>query len=248
MLGLGLLAKRSAAASGAMGVAARPWGVGATMWRALSTTSSGSSAPGIVSQPQRAGKALPMTKQADREPLAKRNKYANMNNRAPRMEIVSRVVAVDSTRKTTKGGRINSFRAMVVAGNGNGAGGFAVGKGRTVRAAIDKAYRHALTNWVPVDLSEDKGVFYDVIGKKNNTRVLLRACKPYNGLTASPLIKCLCDTVGIENATTKILGRTTTSSVVYAFFDALGKLHSPEDLSLARGMKVKRITRFRHRG
>jgi len=180
-----------------------------------------------------------------------RNKYAHLSKKDfdadPAQVVVSRILAVDSVRNTKKGGRTNRFRALVVAGNGNGALGFATGKSRNVRDAINKAATRAKmqSRWVPINLAPDKGLYHDVMGKKNNTLVLLRSTRPYAGLTANPVIQGLCLCAGIESAVTKVIGRTTTSSVVYAFFDALAKHRSPQEIAMFSGKKVKLCTRWR---
>ena len=53
--------------------------------------------------------------------------------------LVEKLVAVDRVAKVVKGGRIFSFTALTVVGDGNGRVGFGRGKAREVPAAIQKA-------------------------------------------------------------------------------------------------------------
>jgi len=53
--------------------------------------------------------------------------------------LVEKLVAVDRVAKVVKGGRIFSFTALTVVGDGNGRVGFGRGKAREVPAAISKA-------------------------------------------------------------------------------------------------------------
>ena len=57
--------------------------------------------------------------------------------------LVERLVAVDRVAKVVKGGRIFSFTALTVVGDGNGRVGFGRGKAREVPAAIQKALEAA---------------------------------------------------------------------------------------------------------
>ena len=52
--------------------------------------------------------------------------------------LVEKLVAVDRVAKVVKGGRIFSFTALTVVGDGNGRVGFGRGKAREVPAAIQK--------------------------------------------------------------------------------------------------------------
>ena len=57
--------------------------------------------------------------------------------------LVEKLVAVDRVAKVVKGGRIFSFTALTVVGDGNGRVGFGRGKAREVPAAIQKALEAA---------------------------------------------------------------------------------------------------------
>lgn len=67
--------------------------------------------------------------------------------------LVEKLVAVDRVAKVVKGGRIFSFTALTVVGDGNGRVGFGRGKAREVPAAIQKALEAAKRNMITVDLA-----------------------------------------------------------------------------------------------
>ena len=58
-------------------------------------------------------------------------------------ELQEKLIAVNRVSKTVKGGRIFSFTALTVVGDGNGRVGFGYGKAREVPAAIQKAMEKA---------------------------------------------------------------------------------------------------------
>ena len=67
--------------------------------------------------------------------------------------LVERLVTVGRVSKVVKGGRIFSFTALTVVGDGNGRVGFGRGKAREVPAAIQKALEAAKRNMITVDLA-----------------------------------------------------------------------------------------------
>lgn len=78
--------------------------------------------------------------------MAKEQQQAN--------DLQEKLIAVNRVSKTVKGGRIMSFTALTVVGDGNGRVGFGYGKAREVPAAIQKAMEKARRNMVTVALNE----------------------------------------------------------------------------------------------
>jgi small subunit ribosomal protein S5 len=161
-----------------------------------------------------------------------------------RVDFISRVLAVDSVRKTTKGGRINRFRALVACGNGHGAAGFSLGKSETMRKAVAKAYAGAKKRWVAIEMTPDKGIWHDVMGKFNNTQVLMRSAKPYTGIKAGPIVRGISECFGIETVVSKVIGPRGTLAQVYSTFHALSQLTTPHEESLRRGRRIVRVSRW----
>jgi len=70
-------------------------------------------------------------------------------------EFTEKLVAVNRTAKTVKGGRQFGFTALTVVGDGAGRVGFGFGKAREVPVAISKAMAQARKNLVQVSLKHD---------------------------------------------------------------------------------------------
>lgn len=66
---------------------------------------------------------------------------------------IEKLVQVNRVAKTVKGGRIFTFTALSVVGDGKGRVGFGRGKSREVPAAIQKAMEAARRNMIQVDLN-----------------------------------------------------------------------------------------------
>src|SRR3990167_470476 len=84
-----------------------------------------------------------------------------------------KLVAVSRNAKVVKGGRIFSFAAVTVVGNGNGRIGLGRGKAREVPVAIQKALESARKNMHDVVLKEGT-LHCQMNGKHGATRVFMK--------------------------------------------------------------------------
>ena len=75
-------------------------------------------------------------------------------------DLQEKLVAVNRVSKVVKGGRIFSFTALTVVGDGNGRVGFGYGKAREVPAAIQKAMEKARRNMTQVELNGNTLLVY----------------------------------------------------------------------------------------
>ena len=137
-----------------------------------------------------------------------------------------------------KQGRRFRYRSLVVMCNGLGAAGFGVGKGQRPRMALLDARRSCVKDIVMTSLTRDRGLFHDVMGECNNTKVVIRTAKPGSGLTAGRIVAAVLDCFGIRHATAKVIGRRNPFTVVNATFNALGKHESTAQLATRRGQRV----------
>lgn len=154
------------------------------------------------------------------------------------------VIRVDRNIKLWRGGRIQSYRALVIGGNLNGCAGFGTGKGVDPRAAVDAASRHCKRNIFFVDRYQNCALTRDLIGKSNSCKVVLRAT--YTGLRGNLLCRQILLYFGITNATAKcVQGNRSQYNVVRATFKALCTHESMEKIAHKRGRRLLSIDRGR---
>ena len=138
------------------------------------------------------------------------------------------------TRVTAKG-RERSFSALVVIGDGKGMAGFGRARGITSEKAKSKAYVVAGKNLIYIPRYQKRGIFYNVTGIHNDTKIQIIKRPRGFGLKAGPIVYSILKAFGITDVTTKVTGNNTSISQVYATFNALLQIVSNRQLSLSRG-------------
>ena len=146
------------------------------------------------------------------------------------------LVRTDRVCKMWRGGRIDSYRALVIGGNLKGCGGFGVGKSFEPEDAVETACRMAKRNIFFVDRYRNRSLTRDLVGRQNSCKVVLRATS--NGLRGNPLCCEILKLFGITDVTAKAHGGRSHHNVVRATFKALMTHESLEDISMKRGVRL----------
>ena len=154
--------------------------------------------------------------------------------------LVEKLVAVDRVAKVVKGGRIFSFTALTVVGDGNGRVGFGRGKAREVPAAISKALEAARRNMITVDLVKGT-VQHPINARHGASRVYMQPASEGTGVIAGGAMRAVLEAVGVRNVLTKCYGSTNAANVVNATFNGLRDMTSPEKVAAKRGLTVEQI-------
>jgi small subunit ribosomal protein S5 len=149
-----------------------------------------------------------------------------------------RLIQYSQSSVTRKGGRVNSFRALIVLGNGQGSAGFGFGKGVNMRFAIEDATMKAYRDVVSIPLYENRTLHHDCLGKYNNVKVQMRSARPGYGLKAGPVMNAICDCFGIRDCVTRVHGGSNRYTVVHAAFKSFENYRSVEQAALARGQRL----------
>lgn len=152
-----------------------------------------------------------------------------------------KLVAVERNSKVVKGGRIFSFSASVVVGDGNGRIGIGRGKAREVPVAIQKAMESARKGMVDIDLN-DKTLYHEIVGRHGSTRVFMKPASEGTGIIAGGAMRPVFEVLGIENVLAKINGGTNPDNVMLATLNGLKRISSPEAIARKRGKTVEEIT------
>ncbi|MGL9769829.1 MAG: 30S ribosomal protein S5 [Sodalis sp. (in: enterobacteria)] len=155
-------------------------------------------------------------------------------------ELQEKLISVNRVSKTVKGGRIFSFTALTVVGDGNGRIGFGYGKAREVPAAIQKAMEKARRNMMNIALNSGT-LQHSIKATHTGSRVFMQPASEGTGIIAGGAMRAVLEVAGVHNVLAKAYGSTNPINVVRATIEALGNMKSPEMIAAKRGKSVKEI-------
>jgi small subunit ribosomal protein S5 len=155
-------------------------------------------------------------------------------------DYIEKLVHVNRVAKVVKGGRIFSFTALTVVGDGNGKIGFGYGKAREVPAAIAKAMEAARRNMIQVDL-KDNTLQHTILGKHGAAKVHMQPASAGTGIIAGGAMRAVFEVVGVHNVLAKCIGTNNPINVVRATMNGLKSMVSPDQMAAKRGKTVDEI-------
>ncbi len=153
---------------------------------------------------------------------------------------IEKLVAVARNAKVVKGGKIFSFSAVTVVGDGRGRIGIGRGKAREVPVAIKKALENARKNMQHVVLNNGT-LHHEVTAKHGATRVFMKPASDGTGIIAGGAMRAVFEVLGLKNVLAKIGGSTNPVNVVRATLRALASITPPEFLAAKRGKTVNEL-------
>jgi len=152
-----------------------------------------------------------------------------------------KLISVNRVAKVVKGGRIFSFAALTVVGDGDGRIGIGQGKAREVPVAVQKAMDDARRNMVKVHLKSGT-IHYPVTGRHGAAKVIMRPASEGTGIIAGGAMRAVCEVVGLNNVLAKSLGSRNPVNVVRATIKALRAISNPAEMAAKRGKKIDEIS------
>ena len=151
-----------------------------------------------------------------------------------------KLIAVDRVAKVVKGGRIFSFTALTVVGDGNGRVGFGRGKAREVPAAIQKALEAARRNMITVDLNGST-LQHPITSNHGASRVYMQPASEGTGIIAGGAMRAVFEVMGVTNVLAKCIGSTNPYNVVRATLNGMQSMNTPAEVAAKRGKTVEEI-------
>ena len=170
--------------------------------------------------------------------MAQDNKKEEYQNQTDGLR--EKMINVNRVTKVVKGGRIMSFAALAVVGDGDGAVGMGKGKAREVPLAVQKAMEEAKRGMVKVDLNNGT-LHHSVIGIHGAAKVLIQPASEGTGIIAGGAMRAIFEVMGITDVTAKCIGSANAYNVVRATLNGLASTNSPASIAAKRGKTVEEI-------
>jgi len=151
-----------------------------------------------------------------------------------------RLVQVRRIAKVVKGGRIFSFSALVVVGDGNGRVGYGHGKSKEVPTAIQKATEQARKNMFFIPLAGNT-IHHEITWSFGASRVFMKPASEGTGIISGGAMRAVLEVLGVKNILSKSIGSTNPGNIVRATIEALRHIGSPDYVAAKRGKTVEEI-------
>lgn len=166
--------------------------------------------------------------------MERQNKFDKENQK----EFIEKLVRLNRTAKTVKGGRRMAFSALTVVGDGKGHVGYGFGKANDVSDAIRKSIEKAKRNLVMVPVKNGT-LPHEMLGKYKSSSILLKPACPGTGIIAGGTVRAIMDAIGATDVISKSLGSSSPVNVVRATFNALANLLDAKAVASNRGKSLQ---------
>jgi small subunit ribosomal protein S5 len=154
-----------------------------------------------------------------------------------KLALEERVVQINRVAKVVKGGRRFSFSAVVVVGDGAGHVGVGLGKAGEVPESIRKGVEDAKKHLIKIP-TVGTTIPHEVRVVYGASRIMLKPASQGTGVIAGGSVRAVIEAAGIHDILSKVHGSTNPVNVTRATIEALRSLHSAEELSARRGIKL----------
>lgn len=155
-------------------------------------------------------------------------------------DLLEKLISVNRVAKVVKGGRIFSFTALTVVGDGKGKAGFGYGKAREVPLAIAKAMENARKELQSFRL-KGTTLQHSIVGEHGAAKVYMQPASEGTGIIAGGAMRAVFDVLGVHDVLAKTIGSPNHMNVVRAMFNGLTAMVDPETVAAKRGKTVEEI-------
>ncbi|UAT42983.1 30S ribosomal protein S5 [Anaplasmataceae bacterium AB001_6] len=161
------------------------------------------------------------------------------------VDFIEIIAEVRKVTRTTKGGRIFSFRVTVIIGDGRGGVGYGIAAHSEVIEAKQKAINQAKRRMKKISLRENRTVHHTIFSKYGASKIFMRSAKPGSGIIAGSTSRKICEAVGLQDVVVKSYGSSAPHLVAMNMIRAFEMISSPKDIAKKRAKRVSEIVKNR---
>lgn len=141
-------------------------------------------------------------------------------------EFQSEILSTKRVAKVTAGAKRLRFSVLVAVGDEKGRVGLALGRGKDVRQAMQKAYQKAVNTMIKVPITKEaKSLPHRVENKYKAAQVVIKPARTGKGIVAGGSVRRILSLAGYHNAVAKQIGSNNAVANAYCAFRALHKLN-----------------------
>eukprot|EP00208_Stichococcus_sp_RCC1054_P006270 CAMPEP_0206140806 /NCGR_PEP_ID=MMETSP1473-20131121/10696_1 /ASSEMBLY_ACC=CAM_ASM_001109 /TAXON_ID=1461547 /ORGANISM="Stichococcus sp, Strain RCC1054" /LENGTH=266 /DNA_ID=CAMNT_0053535095 /DNA_START=44 /DNA_END=844 /DNA_ORIENTATION=+ len=152
-----------------------------------------------------------------------------------------RVVQVRRVTKVVKGGKLLSFRAVVIVGNKNGKVGVGCASAKEIAVAVQRAAKLAKRESVDFPLSKAFSLPHRIDGYWGAAKVMLRPAAEGAGVIAGGSVRIVLELAGVRNCFGKQLGTNNPLNNARAAIEGLRALRTFQMVAKERGIPVQEL-------
>jgi small subunit ribosomal protein S5 len=154
--------------------------------------------------------------------------------------MLEKLLHVNRNAKVVEGGKIFSFSAYVVVGDGKGRIGLGSGKAREVSVAIQKAMENARKSIIHIELN-GATLQHKIVASHGASKVFMQPASKGTGIIAGGAMRAVFEVLGVHDVLAKTIGSSTPINVVRATIKGLQAMRSPRYVADKRGKKISEI-------
>ncbi|MEM9569353.1 MAG: 30S ribosomal protein S5 [Bacteroidota bacterium] len=155
------------------------------------------------------------------------------------LDLKKRIIENKRVSKVIKGGRVLSFNALVVVGDGINVVGFGFGKAVDVKTAIEKATNDARKNVVRISLLNGQ-LPHAMRFKYNANEIFIKPARKGTGIIAGGAMRTVLELAGVTDVSAKAYG-SNKHNIVIATIEALKALRTPYAIAKQRGIPLEKV-------
>jgi len=161
--------------------------------------------------------------------------------RISQIKFLEKVGEVKRMTKVVKGGKILTFRAVILIGDLKGRVGMGIGRSLDVNTALAKALLKAKKTSITVPLTYTYSIPHVTQAKFGASNVMLRPAAEGTGLIAGGPVRTLLEFAGVKNILSKQFGANSIINNSKATILALSTLNTKVELGKYQLLRKKRF-------